>query len=61
MSSTTPPPIIPPPDDADDAARVFGDDDEQPVDPDLDPALVNSAEADERRATEGELDGSDEG
>lgn len=58
MSSTTPPPIVPPADD--DAARVFGDDEEQPLDPDLNDDLVNSAEADAQRATEGELDVSKE-
>ncbi len=56
MSSTTPPPIVPP--EPDDGTRVLGDDEQQPVDPDLNPDLVNSADADERAATEGELDGS---
>lgn len=58
MSTTPPPPIVPPADD--DGTRVFGDDEEQPVDPDLNPDLVSSADADERAATEGELDGSEE-
>lgn len=58
-SSSTPPPIVPPMND-DQARALGGDEEEQPVDPDLNPDLVDSADADARRATEGELDGSDE-
>ncbi|WP_156250034.1 hypothetical protein [Pseudactinotalea terrae] len=69
MSSTPTPPVVPVPgDDGDDDERLgdegvvspLGDDDDQPLDPDLNDDLVNSAEADERAATEGELDGSEE-
>jgi hypothetical protein len=68
MSSTPTPPVVPVPgDDGDDEERVgqegllnpIGDDD-QPLDPDLNDDMVNSADADERAATEGELDGSGE-
>ena len=68
MSSTPTPPVVPVPGDDDDDNDRLGDegpvspigDDEQPLDPDLNDDLVNSADADERAATEGELDGSEE-
>lgn len=61
MSYTTPPPIVPPAD-GDDETRVLGEEEEQPLDPDANEDLQDSADADERRATEGTLDGDvDEG
>lgn len=58
MSTTPPPPVAPIPDD-DDARTLIGDDD-RPLDPDLNEDKINSAEADRRAATEGELEDSDE-
>lgn len=58
MTSNPPPPIIPNPDD-EDVDAVLGDDD-QPLDPDLNDELINSHEADERAATEGRREGSQE-
>lgn len=56
MSTTPPPPIVPP---ADDDETLLGED-ERPLDPDMNEDLVNSAEADRRAATAGELEDSDE-
>jgi len=62
MSSTPTPPVVPVPDDDDEPADTLVDvgDGERPLDPDLNDDMVNSAEADRRAATEGEVDGSDE-
>lgn len=53
-------PIVPPADDGDDDAVDSPDvlaDGDRPLDPDVDDDKVTSADADERAAREGELDG----
>ncbi|GAB2967523.1 hypothetical protein [Actinotalea caeni] len=54
MTSTPTPPVVPLPDDEGDDTTLLGED-ERPLDTDLDDDAVDSAEADRRAATEGEI------